>query len=148
MITSELLTASTAAAAGQQRVDDAGHQLRPGFYGINLSELPYWLLGCSAVVAALTLVALLCICFKRRVLLRTPQAPTGGTTMALAYPASLGLQHPTDIVVCPSCSGNLHEAPFRLDPTAFTLWNLPLSRSLNPSPHIDPAKHVPQPAMT
>ncbi|XP_037561811.1 uncharacterized protein LOC119441240 [Dermacentor silvarum] len=145
MIASELQTASTAAAAGQQRVDDADYQLRPGFY---VSELPYWLLGCSAVVAALTLVVLLCICIKRRVLLRTPQASTGRTTMALACPASLGLQHPTDIVVCSSCSGSLHEAPFLLDPTAVMLWNLPLSRSLNPSPRPDAVPHTPQAAMT
>ncbi|KAL1431045.1 hypothetical protein MTO96_014450 [Rhipicephalus appendiculatus] len=130
---------STAPAADQQSIDDIVYQLRPGFYGLNVSELPYWLLGSSAVVATLTLVVLLCVCFKRRVLPRTPQAPTGRTTIALACPSSLGLQNPTDIVVCPSCSGSMHEAAFRLDPTAVTLWNLPLSRSLNPSPHLGAA---------
>ncbi|XP_037508654.1 uncharacterized protein LOC119385221 [Rhipicephalus sanguineus] len=144
MTSSEPQTDSTAPAADQQSIDDIVYQLRPGFYGLNVSSLPYWLLGCSAVVAALTLVALLCVCFKRRVLPRTPQAPTGRTTIALACPSSLGLHNPTDIVVCPSCSGSMHEAAFHLDPTAVTLWNLPLSRSLNPSPHLGAAPAPPR----
>ncbi|KAH6939736.1 hypothetical protein HPB50_021109 [Hyalomma asiaticum] len=134
MSSSEPHTGSTAAAADPQSMDDIVYQLRPGLY--NVSDLPYWLLGCSAVVAAITLAALLSVCIKRRVFTRIPQAPTGRTTIALACPSSLGLQRPTDIVVCPSCSGNMHEAAFHLDPTAVTLWNLPLSRSLNPSPRL------------
>ncbi|XP_075728776.1 uncharacterized protein LOC142769839 [Rhipicephalus microplus] len=144
MTSSKPQTDSTAPAADQQSIDGIVYQLRPGFYGLNVSELPYWLLGCSALVATVTLMLLLYVCFKRRVLPRTAQDPTGRATIALACPSSLGLHNPTDIMVCPPCSGSMPEAAFHLDPTAVTLWNLPLSRSLNPSPHLEAAAAPPR----
>lgn len=127
--------ALAAAGAIQQQVKSVEQTSLPGFYAVDINYLPFWLLGSSVVVAALLLALLLYACSRRHALgPRRTQEPPRCAAITLSCPASLhGAQHQVpEIVVCSSCLQQ--DDIFRLDPTATVLWNLPLSRSLNPSP--------------
>ncbi|XP_077542047.1 uncharacterized protein LOC144170346 isoform X2 [Haemaphysalis longicornis] len=118
----------------------------PGFYAVDINYLPFWLLGSSVVIAALLLALVLYACSRRHALGpgRT-QVPPRCAAITLACPASLrGAAHQVpEIVLCSSCLQQ--DDLFRLDPTATVLWNLPLSRSLNPSPCPPPTPPRPMP---